>query len=159
MRKFEKVSEEQFLKDLDTLNYSYYRDKVILPKRGTSKSAGYDIYTPISFNLLQGEQILVPTGFKIAMEDDDVFLIFIRSSIGIKDKVTISNGTGVIDADYYNNDGNEGHVWLALKNNSEDIVPFSAGDRIAQGIFIKYNIVDNDEPIKETRNGGIGSTT
>lgn len=169
MRRFELISKEQYLKDIVNLEYyhtykpEYYTymdayDHIKLPQRATSKSAGYDLYSPVRFTIMPYEQIMVPTGLKVNMEDDDVLLIIIRSSLGIKKGLSIPNQTGVIDADYYNNVDNEGHIWVSLKNNTNRECSFDIGDRIAQGIFIKYNKVDDDEPISDSRNGGIGST-
>lgn len=164
MRQFEKISKEQWLKDVEgkyyfnsnTLDECYSNIK--LPQRATSKSAGYDIYSPINCSIMPNSMMLIPTGIKVDMENDDVMFIIIRSSLGIKKGLSIPNQTGVIDADYYNNPDNEGHVWVALKNNTNEQFDIVAGDRISQAIFIKYNKVDNDTPIKESRSGGIGST-
>ena len=58
---------------------------------------------------------------------------------------------------YYNNEKNEGHIFIKVQNEGENKISFKKGDRIAQGIFQKYYIVDNDE-VEETRQGGVGST-
>lgn len=162
MRRFEKISKEQWVKD--TLNKYYDNDliecynNIKFPQRATSKSAGYDIYSPIKCSIMPYEQMLIPTGIKVDMDDNDVMLIIIRSSLGIKKGLSIPNQTGVIDADYYNNPDNEGHVWVALKNNTNKQFDIEVGDRVSQAIFIKYNTVEDDSPISESRNGGIGST-
>lgn len=156
MRKFEKISDKQFTKDIglsDAIYQSYE-----LPTRSTKFSAGYDIKTLSDFRLLPGESLKVPTGLKVAMEPDEVFMIYIRSSIGTKHNISLMNSVGIIDADYYNNPSNEGHFFLAIKNNGEKEFIAKAGDKIAQGIFTKYFIVDNEEEINSTRIGGFGST-
>ena len=162
MRKFEKISIEQWNKDTSELNLVNMLkpdyNNIKFPQRGTSKSAGYDLYSPISLSIMPNEQVMVPTGLKVCMEDDDVLLIIIRSSLGIKKGISIPNQTGVIDADYYNNIDNEGHFWICLKNNTNKQFDIAVGDRISQAIFIKYGIVENDEPIKKNREGGFGST-
>ena len=107
---------------------------------------------------MPGEQVMIPSGLKVNMEDADVMFIIIRSSLGIKKGLSIPNQTGVIDADYYNNPDNEGHFWICLKNNTNKQFDIKQGDRISQAIFIKYNKVDDDKPIKESRNGGFCST-
>lgn len=162
MRKFEKISLEQWSKDVENLFFvdakrPDYND-IMLPARATSKSAGYDLYSPIDASIMPGEQVMIPSGLKVNMEDDDVMFIIIRSSLGIKKGLSIPNQTGVIDADYYNNPDNEGHFWICLKNNTNKQFDIKQGDRISQAIFIKYNKVDDDKPIKESRNGGFGST-
>ena len=63
MRKFEKISFEQFKKDVcsDEDLYNEYS----LPKRGTKYSAGYDFFALQPFTLKPGETIKVPTGVKV----------------------------------------------------------------------------------------------
>ena len=50
------------------------------------------------------------------------------------------------------------HIGVILKNNSTESFKVKAGDKIAQAIFSKYLIVDNDEPVNSVRAGGFGST-
>lgn len=154
MRKFEKISKEQWSKDEPNFNYN----DIQLPRRSTSKSAGYDLYSPIRYLLLPGEKIKIPSGLKVQMDDDDVMLIVIRSSLGIKKDIVIPNQVSVIDADYYNNEENEGHFWICLKNNSNQVFRIDVGDRISQAIFLKYEVTVDDEPVSNVRKGGIGST-
>ena len=129
-----------------------------LPSRATKHSAGYDIYTPVDIMIAPHGRCVIPTDIKVAMEEDMVFLIYIRSSVGIKRGVVISNGTGVIDSDYYNNPDNEGNIHLALTNTTDEPVEIQAGERIAQGVFVKY-YTTNDDSVETTRVGGIGSTS
>ena len=37
--------------------------------------------------------------------------IYIRSSLGFKYNIRMCNQVGIIDADYYNNKDNEGHIF------------------------------------------------
>ena len=109
MRKFEKISYEQFVKDLkghDNIKEMY--DDLILPNRGTKQAAGYDFHSLFPFKLECGEKIKIPTGLKVMMEPDEVLLIVVRSSMGIKHNIRLCNQVGIIDADYYNNKDNEG---------------------------------------------------
>ena len=130
---------------------------VPLPKRATSHSAGYDICTTEDALLEAGDTVVLKTGLKAYMGADEVLLIFIRSSIGIKHDITLSNGTGVIDSDYYNNEDNEGHIHIALTNCGYNDFLITKGDRLAQGVFVKYLITD-DDTASGVRSGGIGST-
>jgi dUTP pyrophosphatase len=65
---------------------------------------------------------------------------------------------GVIDSDYYNNEKNEGHIMIAIENTSEKDVELNKGDRIVQGIFVKYLTATNETTPIDIRSGGIGST-
>ena len=91
------------------------------------------------------------------MEDDEVMLLFIRSSLGIKKGITLSNSCAVIDADYYNNPDNDGHFILSVVNTSNEVQCIPARSRVAQAVFVKYLTVDDDNATGE-RIGGIGST-
>ncbi|GAY72607.1 deoxyuridine 5'-triphosphate nucleotidohydrolase [Lentilactobacillus kosonis] len=69
------------------------------------------------------------------------------------------NGIGVIDADYYNNESNEGEIFVQLINFSVTDVVIKKGQRIAQGIFMPYLLADQDGLTKKaTRIGGFGSS-
>jgi len=135
-----------------------FEDTAILPTRGSKNSAGYDFYSPKDFVLKPKETILIMTGIKAYMKDNEVMQVYIRSSIGIKKHTINANCVCVIDADYYNNPKNEGNIILGLYNRGENEVDFKKGERLVQGIFTKYLKADNDNT-KIERNGGIGSTT
>ena len=156
MRKFEKISFEQFKKDIKDDKELY--ESYLLPTRSTKKSAGYDIRSLEEYTLKPGESKVFPTGLKVSMNDDEVFNLYIRSSLGYKYNVTLTNGVGVIDSDYYNNSDNDGHFKLKLTIHGDKELEVKIGDRIAQGIFMKYLIVDDEEEIINERIGGIGST-
>ena len=153
MRKFEKVSREIFERDVPNGNY----DELVLPKRGTKCSAGYDFYSPISFTLMPGERKVIPTGVKVCMEENEFLAIYVRSSLGFKWDVRMCNQVGIIDADYYDNEENEGHIFVCLKNEGDKEVNINKGDRFVQGIFTPYLITDDDSATG-AREGGIGST-
>ena len=156
MRKFEKISFEQFKKDILDDNKVY--EEYNLPKRGTKYSAGYDFSVLSDYVIAPGEIVKIPTGIKSYMCEDEVLFIIIRSSLGFKHNARLCNQVGVIDKDYYNNENNEGHIWIALKNEGEKDIVLNRGDHFAQGIFIKYLTVDDEEEITTTRVGAFGST-
>ena len=131
--------------------------KIKLPSRATSSSAGYDFYLPYDLVIKPKESILVKTGIKACMENDEFLMIVIRSSLGVKKGLQLSNNVGIIDSDYYNNIDNEGHIMISLKNCSDVAVMLMCGERIAQGIFLKYLKVDDDSN-QNARLGGFGST-
>jgi len=132
-------------------------DNVVLPVRKTEYSAGYDIAIQQDYLIGAYETVVFSTGLKAYMLADEVLELHIRSSMGIKKGLRLANVTGIIDSDYYNNVDNEGHIMLAVHNDSADIYHLNAGDFIAQGIFVKYLVADNDVSTTK-RVGGIGST-
>lgn len=80
-----------------------------------------------------------------------------RSSFGIKKHLTIPNGVGIIDSDYYGNENNDGNIIAALYNFGQEPVQINTGDKICQGIFIPFKVTDDDTATGE-RTGGVGST-
>ena len=137
---------------------SYYQKKnIILPSRKTKFSAGYDIATAENIILLPQQVTLIPTGIKAYMQTDEYLGVHIRSSIAIKQKLTLINNVGVIDADYYNNVENEGHIMIPVYNYNQSSVTIEKDTRIAQGIFYRY-LLASDDKAENIRIGGIGST-
>lgn len=140
---------------------SEYADVVTLPVRGTRHSGAYDFFSPEDIVLRPGETYALKTGIKSYMLPDEVLLVFIRSSMGKKD-LELRNKVAVIDSDYYNNLDNEGNIILMLRNTSlsSSIVEIKRGDKVAQGMFVKYLLADGDgfDVHQGVRNGGIGST-
>ena len=156
MRKFEKISFKQFKKDIS--DDRELCDSIEIPKRSTSKSAGYDIRSMEHGIIKVGEAMNFKTGLKVSMNEDEVLYVYSRSSYAYKYNVCLMNNVGVIDSDYYNNPDNEGHFQIRLVNLGDKDFEVNIGDRIAQGVFMKYLTVDDEELINNKRSGGIGST-
>lgn len=176
--KFEKVSYDQFKKDLMDINNTqllyqvsdeYGRivdeklrkiyDEIKLPVRATSGSAGYDFFSP--FDLKFYGSLKVPTGIRCKINEGWFLGILPRSGFGFKTGIRLANTMGVIDSDYYNSD-NEGHIFIKFSDKNIDEYHFGyheikRGKGFAQGIFLPYGITYDDE-CEETRNGGMGST-
>lgn len=162
--KFEKVSFEQFEKDWNKAfpgtNASDVYESIKLPQRATVGSAGYDFYAPCDLTIKKSESLLIPTGIRAKIDDGWVLNIFPRSGLGFKHRVQLDNTVGIIDADYYNS-SNEGHIMIKLSCDAHDdghVVNVGAGDGFAQGIFMQFGIVVDDNA-DSVRDGGFGSTT
>lgn len=156
MRKFEKISLDEFIKDTGLTEKEY--NEVTLPHRATSNSAGYDFHILEDTILKPGEIKKIPTAIKVMMNKDEALMIYIRSSLGFKYNLRLCNQTGIIDSDYYNNENNEGHIFIAIQNEGNNYINLKAGDRFVQGVFMKYLTIDDEEEINQTRTGGMGST-
>ena len=131
-----------------------------LHERKTELSAGYDFCLPEEVTLEPGKLQLVPTGVKAYMQAGEWLGMHIRSSMAVKKHLMLVNNVGIIDADYYNNADNEGHIMLALLNMGQEKVVLPKGERVAQGIFYTYLTADGDEKVaKSVRGGGFGSTS
>jgi len=153
--KFEKISEEKWNEFKHLATYS----KIMLPKRATKGSAGYDFYAPFSFSLKPGESIIIPTGIRVKIKEGWFLSIYPRSGLGFKYRLRLNNTVGIIDSDYYNA-LNEGHILIKLTNetNEEKTLEIKEGEAFAQGVFLIYGITYDDN-VQEMRIGGFGSTT
>ena len=128
-----------------------------LPKRSTRGSAGYDFECVVDTICPAHKITLIPTGIKAQIDSGYYLQLAVRSSTPKKKGLILANGIGIIDEDYYNNPDNEGHIMFQVYNITDDDVVISAGERIGQGVFIKYVITDNDMA-EGLRTGGFGST-
>lgn len=129
----------------------------IIPKRASKCSAGYDFYAP--------EDIWIPAhsrtkntflNIKAYMQADEYLQLKIRSSLAVKYEIVLET-SGVIDADYYGNPTTDGNISVVLRNNGDADYFIKKGERICQGIFMKYLTADNDETMG-SRKGGFGSS-
>lgn len=154
IRGFEFIRREQCIKDFD----ANIDTKIILPKRATKLSAGYDCYAPTDIYLKPKEDVKVPTGIKAYMQPGEVLLAFPRSGLGFKYYCRLANTVGIIDADYIQSD-NEGHIFVKIRNEGEDPMYIKQGEAMCQFIFMPFLLVDGDNYTDgEERNGGFGST-
>ncbi len=160
-----------------TITYESLYQDVPTPARATREAAGYDVCAYLigrtvrisdglkvrerasddahRLHLEPGEVALVPLGFKARLPDGYEAQVRIRSSIAFKRGLIIPNGPGTIDADYPDE-------WMVmLKNDSPRGVVIEHGERIAQIVLGKYEILDWELGAVRTstdRVGGIGST-
>ena len=130
---------------------------VKLPTRGSIHSAGYDIYAYDNYEIEPKQSVLIRTGIKAYMPPDEYLDLRVRSSLGIKRQLMLATGASVIDADYYNNPDNDGEIMVVLYNYGDETQHIASGERIVQGIFTKYFLIDNDDTADQ-RTGGTGST-
>ncbi len=129
-----------------------------LPIRGDSGSAGYDFFSNETVTLEPEVKHLFWTDVKAYMQTDELLEVYIRSSLGVKHLLALANGTGIIDSSYYGNQGNDGNIGICLVNWGSEPVVIEKGERIAQGIFKKYLIADDDQVLHQQREGGFGSS-
>lgn len=164
--RFHKVSEMRFTEDwLDTFAQSEPEkvkeiyESILLPKRATAGSAGYDFFAPVEFVVHPGETIKIPTGIRVEMAQEWVLKCYPRSGLGFKYRLQLNNTVGIIDSDYFYSD-NEGHIFAKLTNDSNEdkTLTIPAGTGFMQGIFVEYGITVDDDA-QGIRNGGFGSTT
>ena len=133
-----------------------------LPVRKTKYSAGYDVEAAedvVIPSFRKGTNpVLIPTGLKAYMQDDEVLMLYNRSSNPKKKGLILANSVGVVDKDYYGNPDNDGHIMFAFYNIKEEDITIKKGDAIGQAVFQKYFVADNDNA-EGQRIGGFGSTS
>ena len=139
----------------------FENEGIILPKRKTKYSAGYDIEAAEDVVIPSFKKgmnpTLVKTGIKAYMQDDEALMLYNRSSNPKKKGLILANSVGVVDKDYYENPDNDGHIMFAFYNIKDEDTIVKKGDAIGQGIFQKYFVTDDDVAEGE-RVGGFGST-
>ena len=135
----------------------------VLPTRGTERSVGLDLYSPIDFTIppctaygraVELGRYTVDTGVAIGLKPEQVAFVKPRSGLGFNRKVDVFEGT--IDEDY------RGSIKVLLYNTSHQPIDIKKGDRIAQLIIQKF---EKEEPVKVKSlddtargTGGLGST-
>lgn len=151
----------------------FKNEDINLPVRKTNASAGYDfeaaeslivpsIWKILAEKVFVGEATglkatLIPTGIKSYMLDDEYLQLSIRSGTALKTGLILANGVGIVDSDYYNNPDNEGHIMVPVHNLGFRDKLIKKGERIGQGLFLKYLKADGDTS-DGIRTGGFGST-
>lgn len=127
----------------------------------TSKFCDDKLLTLKDVSILTGDvgirPTLVPTGIKCEIPQDMYLELSVRSSCPLKHWLILANGVGIIDADYYNNPDNEGHIYFQIINLSPFDILLKKGDTIGQGILKQY-FITNDDTVTAERQGGFGST-
>ena len=149
---FFKVSQQEYLKEASIEEYN----SILLPRRATSGSAGYDFFAPKEISVLPNQTVKVATGVRVQIEDGWVLKIYPRSSLGFKYRLTLNNTVGIIDSDYFYAD-NEGHIFIKMTNLGDKPLVIEKGKAFAQGVFVEYGITIDDD-CNVCRKGGLGST-
>ena len=132
-------------------------DEIQSPARADFGSCAYDMYCPTVIVIEPNEQILIWTDVKAYMLLDEVLVANVRSSMG-KIRIQLANTIGWVDSTYYSNKGNDGNIGLFLRNEGTEQFIINTGDRIAQVMFQKYLIADDDNVLHGERIGGFGSS-
>ena len=149
--RFMKVSRGQFERDS-----SADWEGIVLPKRATRGSAGYDFFAPEAISLEPGGTVSVPTGIRAQIDPGWVLMLFPRSGLGFKYRLQLNNTVGVVDQDYFDAE-NEGHIFIKLHNAGDRTLHIRAGEAFAQGVFLPFGLTD-DDTADAPRRGGFGST-
>lgn len=129
-----------------------------LPQYQTELSAGMDISANIesTVTLLPGERTLIPTGLFLEIPPGYEMQIRPRSGLALKHGITVLNSPGTVDADY------RGEIKVLLINHGQEPFVISKGDRIAQMILAKHEVISWEVTSQlnatERGEGGYGSS-
>ena len=144
--------------DIVVPSYWKFLNNILLPNNLTDKKT-YELNEVANFTKTYNfKPTLVPTGVKAYIPKDEYLQLSVRSSCPLKNWLILANGVGIIDADYYNNPNNEGHIFFQIINLFPEDIILHKGDKIGQGVFLKYDTVINDYSTT-VRSGGFGSTS
>lgn len=102
---------------------------------------------------------LVPTGVKCKIPDGYYLQLSARSSFPLKHWMIVANGVGIIDADYYDNPDNEGHIYFQIINLLPVPIKINKGECFGQGVLLPYGVFPGEEKVTTERTGGFGSTS
>jgi len=133
------------------------------PERGTSQSAGIDLFIPNDYHgivLNPGESAFIPAGLKVDVPAGHALVAMNKSGVAAKRSMIV--GACVIDEDY------QGEIHIDIKNIGESAQELNPGDKIIQVLCLPVNYVEIEEVqsedelfgnvVTERGEGGFGST-
>lgn len=143
---------------MTTIKIKKLNEKAVIPTRGSSEAAGYDLYACISepFNIAPHSAVKIGTGLAMEIPEGHFGAIFARSGLATKKGLRPSNCVGICDADY------RGEYMVALHNDTDKTMTVEPFERIAQLVVMPYLPVEFKEvdSLSDTDRGvgGFGST-
>ncbi|XP_029284644.1 deoxyuridine 5'-triphosphate nucleotidohydrolase, mitochondrial isoform X2 [Cottoperca gobio] len=136
------------------LKFAKLSEHATRPTRGSSKAAGYDLYSAYDYTIGPMDKAIVKTDIQIAVPHGCYGRVAPRSGLAAKHFIDV--GAGVVDEDY------RGNVGVVLFNFGKDKFDIKKGDRVAQLVCerICYPDLVEQEMLDETARGagGFGST-
>ena len=140
------------------INLKKLTETAVLPERGSSYAAGYDLFADVkeTLEIAPHKTAMIPTGLAMEIPEGYFGGIFARSGLASKESLRPANCVGVVDADY------RGEVKVALHNDSDEIRTITPGQKVAQLVIVPFLSVEFDEvdTLSDTVRGagGFGST-
>ena len=146
-------------KPLVSLKFKRITRDAKAPYQATASSACYDVFANDTVTLYpqrgQDKAYKVPTGVAFGIPEGYHLEVYVRSSTGLKTKLRLANGTGVVDSDYVD------ELFLLVENIGSSVTRINKGERIAQVMFVENvptELVEVDSLTKEGTHEGFGST-
>ncbi len=130
---------------------------VTVPKYQSAEAAGFDLAAAEAVTVPPHGIAKIPTGLSIEAPEGTFLMLASRGSLAMKRGLTLANGVGIVDRDF---SGPEDEIHIIVLNFTDHPVEVEAGERLAQGIFVKIvyaNLTESDTLRSESR-GGFGST-
>lgn len=104
-----------------------------MPTKAHNTDACFDLYadekrdrTEPVYIIEPGKSVVIPTGIATEIPVGYFAPVYVRSGLGIKKHLRLSNSVGVIDSDY------RGEWMVSLHNDGTESQTIHPGDRIAQ---------------------------
>ena len=113
-----------------------------LPDYQTKGSVAFDLYSREDRIIKPGKIDLLPSNFIIESPEGYMLMVAPRSSTPKKKGLSFPHSVGIIDQDY---SGQEDEILILVKNITDDNIKITAGERIAQGVFVKIEKAQWDE--------------
>ena len=128
----------------------------VIPKYAHKGDAGMDLFSCEDYTLKPKERKLFGIGLKVEIPEGYEMQIRPKSGLSLKHGITVLNTPGTIDSGY------RGEVGVILINHGEEDYEIKQGEKIAQAVIKKIEIVEviEVEKLGETFRGerGFGST-
>lgn len=126
------------------------------PEYKSEGAAGVDFAALEATTIKPGETVLIRTGIAIAIPTGYVGIMAPRSSLALKQNLSMPNSIGIIDSDY------RGEIFVGLRNLGQISVTIEKHERISQMLFLPYptaKMLAVDSLDETSRGaGGFGST-
>ena len=134
------------------------KEGAVLPTRGTSMAAGYDLRACLAepVTIAPHTTVRIGTGMAMALPEGWFAAIFARSGLAANRSLRPANCVGVCDCDY------RGEYIVPIHNDSDLPQTIEPGERIAQMVLLPYRELEfeltEELPATERGEGGFGST-
>ena len=129
-----------------------------LPQYKTKGAAGFDFYVREATTVPAKGWARAPANTIVETPPGYALKIMARSSLAKNyPGIFLANSVGLVDADFC---GPNDEILISLYNMTDKEITISRGERIAQGIFVKFERADFEEvdEIESKDRGGFGST-
>jgi len=112
-------------------------EDAIIPTRANTGDAGYDVYSPVSQQIIGGGDVKIPLDWKCSFPSGYAMVFFNKSGRATKDKLIV--GAEVVDSGY------RGIVHAHLFNLGQETIYIHKGEKITQFLMLRINTQEIEE--------------